>query len=166
MTRPVDSSGAVHSIYKDDGTYKVLTDTHPSIPSGFTELVFNQVGPKGDTGNAGSPGATGPQGDVGPAGPVGPGYHLEWKFDSVYSPSIAAGDSANWTYLPGFGTSWIVTGVSYWNIYAGSVLPMSHGQSVGGDGTSSVVTFHATNTSDGTVQVGAGVTSVRIVADN
>jgi hypothetical protein len=58
MTRPVDSSGVVHSIYKDDGTYKVLTDAHPSIPSGFTELAFNQVGPKGDKGD---------KGDTGPA---------------------------------------------------------------------------------------------------
>jgi hypothetical protein len=162
MTLPLDGAGKIHSVYKDDGTFKVLTDAHPSVPAGFTELDFNQTGPTGPQGDTGPAGVTGPQGD---AGPIGPGYHLEWKFDSVYSPYIPAGQFRSWTYQPGFGTDWVVTGVSYWNIYAGITVPMSHGQTTGSDGTSVTVNFSATNTSDSEVQVGAGVTSVRLVAE-
>jgi hypothetical protein len=167
MTLPLDSTDKIHSVYKDDGTFKVLTDGHPSVPAGFTELVFNQagpIGPQGNTGPAGSTGptgATGPQGDVGPAGP---GYHLEWKFESSYSPYIPAGQQRTWFYQADIdtNTAWVITGVSYWNLYGSppSPISMSHVQTA-----AYIIELFATNATDSEVQVGAGITSVRLVAE-
>lgn len=71
-----DSAGVVHGCYKvaKGSTYPLkVVDTakHPSCPTGYTALNWNQTGPQGAPGAAGPQGAPGPQGGAGPQGAAG-----------------------------------------------------------------------------------------------
>jgi Collagen triple helix repeat (20 copies) len=72
-----DAAGVIHACYTLAPTAArpfFLLDTARSAhcPLGFTELTFNQTGPRGPAGPSGLPGSPGPSGPAGPSGPPGP----------------------------------------------------------------------------------------------
>src|SRR5215831_10812308 len=82
---PVDSSGAVHGCYTNQGAngshVVVLQDAGTTCPKGTTAITWSVVGPAGavgptgpagPAGPSGAPGSAGAAGSAGPTGPAGP----------------------------------------------------------------------------------------------